>query len=122
MIKIDQIDKALIQQMINFPNKKDKDLCISVGISKDEYTKRINSHDFKFALGEASKTYDQQLDDLKTTAIRKLKQLVNDDDKKIAIEAIKAVLTTNNSNIGKKGSSDKRTPYEKKMLKEIGVE
>lgn len=121
MINIDNIDKAIIQQLINFPNKKDEDIAKDLKISVKEYKTRVNTHDFKYAFGEAAKTFEHQMDDIKGLAARKLKQLLNDSDKKIVLEAIKAVLGSSNKS-NSEPKDEKKTAYEKRLSKKLGLD
>lgn len=119
MIKFDDIDKEIIRQKINFPEKLDQEIYESLKISAKEYRARTSTHDFKKLLREATKSFDDQVADLKLTALKELKTLMVSNDKKIAIDAIRAILAVNN-NITRE---DKKAMsiFEKKLARNVGL-
>ena len=90
--KLDNVDRAVISLMMQYPGITTSELAKSMGYSREWMSTRLNRPGFKAAMTEIRKSVMDLLVDAQTAAIRRLKKETQNPDAELAIAASKALL------------------------------
>jgi hypothetical protein len=89
---LDDLDKRIIDLKTKYPQLQHKELAETLSIDLNYLTTRMLRPAFQRAMQEYNKDLFSLVGELQIQAVRRLKQLVNDPDKDIAIAAIKIAM------------------------------
>ena len=91
--ELDNIDQLLLYHLTASPDTPLKELALLTGYSITGIRKRLKKPSLNKALSEVQQATDQALKALAHRAIRKISELIDTENKKIALEACKLALT-----------------------------
>lgn len=89
---LDDLDKRIIELRTKYPQLQQKEMAETLSISLAHLNSRMLKPAFQRAMQEYNKDLFSLVGELQVQAVRRLKQLVNDPDKDIAIAAIKIAM------------------------------
>lgn len=90
---LDEIDRQIMKIKIQYPTITNQEIADIVGVDSQQVVNyRINRPGFQSAFAEVTATTEEHMRTAANQAARRLKRLVNDDDKQVALQAIKMAL------------------------------
>lgn len=90
--QLDEIDKKILDLRFKYPSLVSKDIADVLNVAESYVSNKLLKPAMQRAMQEHSKTFFDNLSDLQMLAVKRLKQLVNDQDKNIALSAIKIAM------------------------------
>lgn len=90
--RLDEMDKKILDLRIKYPSLDSREIADVLEVGEAAINSRFMKPAMQRAMQEHTKTFFEQLGDLQMMAVKRLKQLVNDSDKDIAIAAIKIAM------------------------------
>lgn len=90
--RLDEMDKKILDLRIKYPTLDSREIADVLEVGEGLINSRFMKPAMQRAMQEHTKTFFEQLGDLQMMAVKRLKQLVNDSDKDIAIAAIKIAM------------------------------
>lgn len=91
-VELDEMDLAILRLSLQHPGLTQEGIGDIVGLSRNSVNTRVNAEKFQRAVATASKSAIEILDGNKAAAARKLGELINNPDARIAIRAAVAHL------------------------------
>lgn len=115
--QLEEIDKKILDLRIKYPTLLNKEIADVLEVTEAYVNQRILKPAMQRAMAEHSKTFFDQLSDLQMLAVKRLKQLVNDQDKNIALAAIKIAMApmTNQHTLNIRSNSNDKAMYEVRL-------
>lgn len=115
--RLDEMDKKILDLRIKYPSIESKDIADVLEVGEGVINSRFMKPAMQRAMAEHSKTFFEQLGDLQMMAVKRLKQLVNDSDKDVAIAAIKIAMAPmiNQHTFNINNNKNDRAVYEVKL-------
>ena len=115
--RLDEMDKKILDLRIKYPSLESKEIADVLEVGEGVINSRFMKPAMQRAMQEHSKTFFEQLGDLQMMAVKRLKQLVNDSDKDVAIAAIKIAMAPmiNQHTLNINNNKNDRAVYEVKL-------
>jgi hypothetical protein len=115
--RLDEMDKKILDLRIKYPSLDSKEIADVLEVGEAAINSRFMKPAMQRAMQEHSKTFFEQLGDLQMMAVKRLKQLVNDSDKDVAIAAIKIAMAPmiNQHTFNINNNKNDRAVYEVKL-------
>lgn len=115
--RLDEMDKKILDLRLKYPSLDSKEIADILEVGEGAINARFMKPAMQRAMQEHSKTFFEQLGDLQMMAVKRLKQLVNDPDKDVAIAAIKIAMAPmiNQHTLNINNNKNDRALYEVKL-------
>jgi predicted DNA-binding protein (UPF0251 family) len=91
-LELDELDRKILKTLVDFPELTQEQIAIALGISKSNVYQRLTKPAFKRARADMVKDFIDLLKDAQSAAVRRLRSLVQDQDKNIALAAIRLAM------------------------------
>lgn len=112
-------DKRILELRFKFPGIENQEIAEALSLAKKYISERTLRPAMQRAMSEHAKTVYESAIDLQKIAIARLKKLVNDPDKQVALAAIRIAMApmTNQHfvNVRNSNSQDEKAVYEVKL-------
>lgn len=90
--ELDEVDREILKVMVDYPDISASDVAEAVNITPYQLKARQDRPSFRRAHEDLTATAEAYMKHVQASAVRKLHALVRDNDKKIALQAIKIAL------------------------------
>lgn len=90
--ELDELDRKLLKMIVEYPELTQESLALACNVSHSTVHSRLGKPAFKRARADMMKNFIELLTDAQTAACRRLRQLVQDADKSIALAAIRLAM------------------------------
>lgn len=87
--ELNSIDQQILKMEVQYPNIKQKDIAAAVKLTPAAVSQRRKKPAYRKALAEFNRTTGEWILDLGRHMFRRLRTLINDKDKDVALQAIK---------------------------------
>jgi hypothetical protein len=92
LFQLNEFDKKALEVTVKFPKMTQSEIAETLNVSLHYYRNRITRPAFQRALSEYTKDIFTSVGELQLLAVKRLKLLVNDPDKDIALAAIRIAM------------------------------